>query len=697
MSSGGGGGTQVVEQNSDPWERSQPFLTDVMSNAQNLYRSGAGQQYAPFSTVTPMHGATTAGLNTARDIAQGGNPFTQPSQQAMTSIMRGGSSLGNMFANNGSSPANYLINPMQSIAQGANRTNTSDPRWNAGPNQAERAGVASMGAAASRAGQTNPYESMAASQGFAGNPALAGLGGLAGARGTFANQNLGGMAGGMASGAMMQAMNPMARAAAGGANIGIDPRLRAGQSAAEQMGFGALGQIAQQGSGTGGYEGMMTSTALSQNPNMGRLSQFSQQMPTASSAYLQGMASGDQDNPYADRMFDRQAKSIRDNVNSMFARAGRYGSAAQQDLMAENIGDAAANFYGNIYNQDRNRQLQAAGQIDSATQAARGQAAGVAGQMAGLSEQGFNRALSGLQGAAGLGSQNTSQRMAAAQSLVQGGQGARQLGASQAQALSGIQNQNVQNQLQAAGQLQGADATLRQQQLAATGQMDAAQQAELNRQLASLSQYGSLSEAGANRGMQGIQLGSDIRAQDIGQLGSLGQQMANTGMSSRQLGLDQASGLSGALNQNIQNQMAASQGLQQYDLNRQQQQLAAAGMSPALRQAQYTDANQLLGVGQRFEDQARMQTQDALNRWNFSQQAPWDALGRYSGLVSGMGNLGGTMTSTQPGQSTNPVLGALGGAATGAGALSALGGLGIAAGPLAPFVIGAGALGGLLG
>jgi hypothetical protein len=181
-----------------------------------------------------------------------------------------------------------------------------------------------------------------------------------------------------------------------------------------------------------------------------------------------------------------------------------------------------------------------------------------------------------------------------------------------------------------------------------------------------------------------------------------GQALSQIGAQDRQLGLSAANSMSDVMNQNLARQLQASGQLQQYDLGRNAQSMQAVGMSPMVRQSMFDDAARLGQVGTAFENKAAQQLNDRLQRFRFGQQAPWDALGRYSGIVSGLGNLGGTQTQTGPGQSTNPLMGAIGGFSGAAGGLSALGSLGgaagaLATGPLAPFVLGAGALGGLFG
>ncbi len=61
--------TQTLESKTEPWAPTQPYLMDLMSQAQNLYRSDIGNQYAPFSTVVPYSPDTQAGLAYKRQVA----------------------------------------------------------------------------------------------------------------------------------------------------------------------------------------------------------------------------------------------------------------------------------------------------------------------------------------------------------------------------------------------------------------------------------------------------------------------------------------------------------------------------------------------------------------------------------------------------------------------------------------------------
>ena len=113
-----------------------------------------------------------------------------------------------------------------------------------------------------------------------------------------------------------------------------------------------------------------------------------------------------------------------------------------------------------------------------------------------------------------------------------------------------------------------------------------------------------------------------------------------------------------------------------------QNQLAAAGQMPSYtsaipgyQAAGYNDLNALMGVGQAREGKAGETLQDMLNRWNFEQESPWQNLGRYANIATGIGGMGGNSTGTQKVQSSG-LGGILGGLFGGIGALKDTGAFG---------------------
>ena len=76
-----------------------------------------------------------------------------------------------------------------------------------------------------------------------------------------------------------------------------------------------------------------------------------------------------QENPYLDRMYDRGAGKLSDNMKSLYSKSGRYGS----DTMAKNTGEALGNYatslYGGAYENDANRRMNAIARAPSFAQA----------------------------------------------------------------------------------------------------------------------------------------------------------------------------------------------------------------------------------------------------------------------------------------------------------------------------------------
>src|SRR3569623_406528 len=65
-------------------------------------------------------------------------------------------------------------------------------------------------------------------------------------------------------------------------------------------------------------------------------------------------------NPYLDQTFNQAASSVGNNVASRFAGSGRFGSGAMYNSLNSGMNDLATNIYGNNYQNERTRQMQAA-------------------------------------------------------------------------------------------------------------------------------------------------------------------------------------------------------------------------------------------------------------------------------------------------------------------------------------------------
>lgn len=120
-----------------------------------------------------------------------------------------------------------------------------------------------------------------------------------------------------------------------------------------------------------------------------------------------------------------------------------------------------------------------------------------------------------------------------------------------------------------------------------------------------------------------------------------------------------------------------------------QAQQRALALAPQFLQQLSVPAQLLSEVGAARENLAQQQIDADRERFDFQQVAPLLNLQNFSNLINQFGGSSSTGTLTQPGARRNPLLGAVSGAATGAGLASTLGlsGFGL------PFAIGGGLLG----
>jgi len=93
--------------------------------------------------------------------------------------------------------------------------------------------------------------------------------------------------------------------------------------------------------------------ALAGNPLLGSTQQEIQNI-------LSGQYLDPATNPYLQQTFERAAGDVQSQLGSMFAKGGRYGSAALAETAGRRMGDIASKIYGGAYEQERQRQLQAA-------------------------------------------------------------------------------------------------------------------------------------------------------------------------------------------------------------------------------------------------------------------------------------------------------------------------------------------------
>jgi hypothetical protein len=116
--------------------------------------------------------------------------------------------------------------------------------------------------------------------------------------------------------------------------------------------------------------------------------------PTASAQNLGGMASGADagQNPYLLQMLQDNTDRIGNRVASQMSGMGRYGSFGHGDALARSITSANAPILSSAYENDRNRMLQASGQIDASNAQAANTQMGAAQGLTGIQNFGQQNA-----------------------------------------------------------------------------------------------------------------------------------------------------------------------------------------------------------------------------------------------------------------------------------------------------------------
>jgi hypothetical protein len=116
----------------------------------------------------------------------------------------------------------------------------------------------------------------------------------------------------------------------------------------------AYGSIAHNAMASPGNNQIPWANALSQQTSGGLSPEMQAQI-----GKLQGMAGGDDNNPYLQQMLNTQADRLRNQVGSSMSGAGRYGSAGHQDALVRSISEAQNPILMQAYENNRNRMLQA--------------------------------------------------------------------------------------------------------------------------------------------------------------------------------------------------------------------------------------------------------------------------------------------------------------------------------------------------
>lgn len=127
-------------------------------------------------------------------------------------------------------------------------------------------------------------------------------------------------------------------------------------------------------------------------------------------------------NPHLDANFNRMAEQVRNQVNSQFSAAGRYGSGAHQDVTTQGLNDLAMQVYGQNYETERGRMDAANNAMAGGYNSALGrqmQAMGMFGQNYEAERQRQMQAIQAMQQMQGQDFQNMGQALAWAPNFLQ--------------------------------------------------------------------------------------------------------------------------------------------------------------------------------------------------------------------------------------------------------------------------------------
>jgi hypothetical protein len=179
-----------------------------------------------------------------------------------------------------------------------------------------------------------------------------------------------------------------------------------------------------------------------------------------------------------------------------------------------------------------------------------------------------------------------------------------------------------------------------QQQQQAAAQLGQLGQQNLQQQLSAANTLGYLGQGNLAAQMQAGGMLSNIGQQNIANQQAAAGALTNLGFG------------------NIGTQLSGAQGLGQNFMGAGNQQLSAIGMAPQIGNLDYQQAAALQEAGGNIQTLNQQAIQDAVNRWNYGQQQPYQNLQTYMQGIQG--TYGGQGSESQP-YFTNPMANALSG------------------------------------
>ncbi|WP_267427190.1 hypothetical protein [Methylobacterium sp. GC_Met_2] len=181
--------------------------------------------------------------------------------------------------------------------------------------------------------------------------------------------------------------------------------------------------------------------------------------PSAAETNLSGVASGQYLDPTTNPYLQAAVAAANQNVvnanKASFAASGRYGSGSFAGAQAKAVNDTDTTLYANQYNQERQNQLAANSQIDSARQAGTQLGTGIVNDISGVQSTNNQQRLAG----AGLAQSQTAQQAGILGQVLGGDEFNSGLGVQKAQGFIGAGQTGQAQALSAAGMLPSLDAS----------------------------------------------------------------------------------------------------------------------------------------------------------------------------------------------------------------------------------------------
>lgn len=389
---GGGGGTNTVSQNSDPWAGQIPYLGDLFGRAQGQsYQHGnsLGKLGTPISGVDPLTGVAQ---NLQADRALGGSPLTDAAQQQALQTTQGG------YLN--ANPAMDVFGRIAGMGGGLRMPGA----------------MPAAGGARSGGGMPSGHAVTPKFQG--GDARFVGEDGISR---TGAEIMIGGDPRGMAQ-TGVGSTNP--------ANAMFGSMFQSAGNSPVASGYQSLIGGAQNNPANQTYGQF----ASGQNINQGLLGQ------TARGDFIGA-------NPYLKAQFKQGADSIKEQLAPVAGHMEAFGSA-NKELSERALTNLATNLYGGAYNTERANQLGAQNTL-------MGSQLQGAGGLSSNFGMGMNAQLGGLSGLSGDYRSGVNQQLGAASGFGGGFAGDRAAQLQAAGGMGSLYDAERQRQMQASGMSPG--------------------------------------------------------------------------------------------------------------------------------------------------------------------------------------------------------------------------------------------------